>query len=95
YRLGDLRAVSWVARGDENRAEYGFNDNGHKLMIELRLTDRLRVLSVEFSSRPPAPYPYALASVDGQSWIFEFPPELFSQISAYLSNPALTAGQGG
>jgi len=95
YRLGDLRAVSWVARGDENRAEYGFNDTGHKLMIELRLADRLRVLSVEFSSRPPAPYPYALASVDGQSWIFEFPPELFSQISAYLSNPALTAGQGG
>jgi hypothetical protein len=95
YRLSDLRAVSWVARGDENRAQYGFNDNGHKLMIELRLADRLRVLSVEFSSQAPKPYPYALASVDGQSWIFEFPPELFSQISVYLTNPPQTAGQGG
>jgi hypothetical protein len=95
YRLGDLRAVSWVARGEENRAEYGFTENGHKLMIELRLVDRLRVLTLEFSSKPPAPYPYALASVDGQSWIFEFPPDLFSQIALYLSNPPQTAGSAG
>lgn len=91
FRLGDLRAVSWVARGDEARSQYGFTDTSHKLMIELRLLDKLRVLAVEFSSRPPAPYPYALAAVDGQSWIFEFPPQLFSEISAYLSNPPVTA----
>jgi hypothetical protein len=91
YRLGDLRAVSWVARGDENRSQYGFTDNGHKLTIELRLPGGARVLSVEFSSRPPAPYPYALAAVDGQTWIFEFPPDLYSQIASYLSNPPLTA----
>lgn len=95
YRLSDLRAVSWVARGDEARAQYGFTDTGHKLLIELRLADKLRVLSVEFSARPPAPYPYALASVDGQTWIFEFPPQLFSEISAYLSNPPITAAPSG
>ena len=91
FRLGELRAVSWVARGDENRATYGFAENGHKLMIELRLPDKPRTLTLEFSSRPAAPYPYALASVDGQTWIFEFPPDLFSQISNYLANPPLTA----
>ena len=93
YRLGDLRAVSWVARGEENRTQYGFTENGHKLMIELRLVDRLRVLTLELSAKPPAPYPYALASVDGQSWIFEFPPDLFSLLAQYLSNPALTASE--
>ncbi|HKQ39892.1 MAG TPA: DUF4340 domain-containing protein [Verrucomicrobiae bacterium] len=91
FRLGELRAVSWVARGDEHRAQYGFAENGHKLSIELRLPDRARVLTLEFSSRAPAPYPYALAVVDGQTWIFEFPPDLFSQISNYLANPPLTA----
>lgn len=95
YRLGDLRAVSWVARGDDHRAQYGFIDTGHKLMIELRLLDKLRQLTVEFSSRPPAPYPYALATVDGQTWIFEFPPQLYSEISAYLSNPPVTAAPAG
>ena len=95
YRLGDLRAVSWVARGDENRAQYGFVENGYKLMIELRLQDKLRVMSLEFSARPPAPYPYALAAVDGQTWIFEFPPELFSQISNYLANPPVANAAAG
>jgi hypothetical protein len=88
-----LRAVSWVARGDEQRAQHGFTENAHKLTIELRLADKTRSLTLEFSSRPPTPYPYAMVSVDGQSWIFEFPPDLFSQIANYLSNPALTASQ--
>ena len=91
FRLGELRAVSWVARGDESRSQYGFTENDHKLMVELRLPDKPRVLTLEFSSRPAAPYPYALAAVDGQTWIFEFPPDLFSQISNYLANPPLTA----
>jgi uncharacterized protein DUF4340 len=95
YRLGDLRAVSWVARGDENRTQYGFSDNGYKLTIELRLPGGARVLAVEFSSRPAAPYPYALAAVDGQTWIFEFPPDLYSQIATYLNNPPLTASPAG
>lgn len=93
FRLGELRAVSWVARGDESRAQYGFTENGHKLTIELRLSDKPRALTLEFSARPPAPYPLALAAIDGQSWIFEFPPDLFSQISNYLGNPPLTAAQ--
>ncbi len=93
HRLGDLRAVSWLGRGDEHRAKYGFTDNGHKLVIDLRLGDKQRALTLEFSPRPPAPYPYALATVDGQTWIFEFPPDLFSQIANYLANPPLTASQ--
>jgi hypothetical protein len=95
YRLGDLRAVSWLARGEESRSPYGFTDNAHKLTIELRLPAGPRVLAIEFSSRPPAPYPCALASVDGQTWIFEFPPDLYSQIAGYLNNPPLTAAPAG
>ena len=28
--LCQLTAVAWVARGDQNRARYGFTDNGHR-----------------------------------------------------------------
>lgn len=93
HRLGELRAVSWIARGDDQRPQHGFTENGHKLTIDLRLADKTRTLTLEFSSRPAAPYPYAMVSVDGQTWIFEFPPDLFSQISNYLANPPLTASQ--
>ncbi len=89
FRLGDLRAVSWVARGDAHRSQYAFADNGYKLTIELRLGDRTRALALEFSTRPPAPYPLALAAVDGQSWIFEFPPQLFTEMVNHITNPPL------
>ena len=89
FRLGELRAASWVARGDEHRSQYAFADNGYRLAIELRLGDRTRTLALEFSTRPPAPYPLALAVVDGQTWIFEFPPQLFTEMVNHISNPPL------
>jgi hypothetical protein len=95
YRLGELRAVSWAARGDEYRSQYGFSDNGYKLTIELRAGERSRALQLEFSTRPPAPYPYALAAADGQSWIFEFPPQLFTEIINHISNPPLSSAPAG
>jgi hypothetical protein len=95
YRLGELRAVSWVARGDESRSQYGFSDAAYKLSIELRSPDKPRTLQVELSTRPPAGYPLALATIDGQTWIFEFNPELFSQIIYHLSNPPLSSAPAG
>src|SRR5207247_2063025 len=54
YRLGELRAISWVGRGDEARSQYGFTDSPYKLLIELRLGDKPRTLNLEFSSRQAA-----------------------------------------
>ncbi len=95
YRLGELRAVGWIARGDEQRSPYGFADTGYKLSIELRVGERNRSLNLEFSTRPPAPYPLALAVVDGQTWIFEFPPPLFTEIIHHISNPPLSSTPAG
>ena len=89
FRLGELRAAAWVARGEENRALYGFTEDGFKLTIELKTNDKPQVLSLEFGGRAPTNYPYALATVDGQSWIFEFPLALSFQVLRDLSNPPL------
>jgi len=89
FRLGELRAAAWVARGEDNRALYGFTDDGFKLTIELKSNDKPQLLNLEFGGRAPTKYPYALATVDGQSWIFEFPLALSFQVLRDLSNPPL------
>ena len=94
YRLGALRANYWVAKGDENRAAFGFTDDGSKITIELRNGEKPRVLVLEFG-RPgfsPSSMPYALAVADGQTWIFEFPADLFFPLIGNLFNPLFGGG---
>lgn len=92
YRLGELRAGVWVDKGEENRARYGFSDDGYKMTIDLRNGERTNALALEFGGFAPSQYHYALARVDGQSWIFEFPKALFFQVMRDFSNPPLRAG---
>ena len=74
YRLGELRAAVWVDRGEGKRQLYGFRDDGDKLLIEVRNGEKTQMLSLEFGERP-----YALAMIDGQTSIFEFPLALHIQ----------------
>lgn len=89
YRLGELRAAVWVARGEEHRASYGFTEAGHKITIELKNGEKPPVLNLEFGGRASSQFPYALATVDGQTWIFEFPLALYLEVVRDLSNPLL------
>ena len=90
FRLGELRAAVWVARGDENRARLGFTDSGHKITVELKNGEKPQVLDLEFGGLAPSLFHYALATLDGQPWIFEFPVPLFYDVLRYLSNAPLT-----
>ena len=90
FRLGELRASMWVAKGEEERARYGFTNDCYKMTIELKNGDKTNALSLEFGGPAPSTqYHYALATVDGQSWIFEFPMALFFQVIRDFSNPPL------
>jgi len=91
YRLGELRATVWVDRGEGKRQLYGFRENGDKLVIELKIGDKSQVLSVEFGDFANDGYPYALAVIDGQSWIFEFPLQLYLQLGQRLFNQVTTS----
>ena len=92
YRLGQLRAAVWVDRGEAKRALYGFTEESRKITIELKTgTDKPQILALEFGGLAPSHFPYAIATVDGQSWIFEFPLPLYSRVVLDLGNPPLRA----
>ena len=92
FRRGELRASIWVAKGEEERARFGFTNDGYKLTIELKNGEKTNALNLEFGGPAPSGnYHYALATLDGQSWIFEFPMALFFQVMRDFSNPPLRA----
>lgn len=92
YRLGELRAGLWVAKGEVDRGLYGFTDEGYKMTIELKDGEKTNAVSLEFGKTAQtregqAIYHYALASIEGQQWVFEFPFGLFIQLMRDFSNP--------
>jgi Domain of unknown function (DUF4340) len=87
YRLGNLRADFWTARGDENRARFGFDDSAYQIAVELKEGDANRVLSVEFGGEAPNQSTYALTTMEGQSVIFEFPKKLQFELVRDLMLP--------
>jgi hypothetical protein len=89
YQLGELRASVWVARGDEQRSQFGFDGKGYTLLIDVKNGDKSSTLMLEFGGQAPSKFPYAMASVDGQILIFEFPLKLYFELMQHLSIPPL------
>jgi len=95
FHLGELRVNAWVAKGDTNRARFGFTDLSDRIAIELRNGEKPTILVLEFGRTgiSPTQYPYALAETDGQTWIFEFPVELYmNEVVRYLFNSLFRDG---
>ncbi len=88
-RLSELQANAWVARGDENRARYGFKDDDYRLTLELKDGDKPETRVLEFAQRESSRPPLASTTIDGQTWIFDFPVMLYYRLISYLSNPPL------
>lgn len=90
FRLGNLYAGVWVARGEEKRAALGFTGNTSKITIELRNGEKPQTRFIELG-RPgisPTGLPYALTEIDGQTWFFEIAPAtLYFEIVRDLLNP--------
>ncbi len=89
FRLGELRANAWVDKGDTNRLLFGFTESSDQIRIELRNGEKPQALLLEFgrAGLSPTQLPYALAVVDEQTWIFEFPPTLFFEVVRDLFQP--------
>jgi hypothetical protein len=86
--LADLRAEVWTARGEDQRARFGFTDTGHKITLELKNGDKPVTYAVEFGTNAPSAFRYALVTLDGQPYIFEFPFALGFEVMRDLSLPA-------
>jgi hypothetical protein len=82
HRLGELAAETWVERGDQNRARYGFKPDGHRISVELKTGE---TLGVELGGDASLGSPYALVKLGDEPWIFEFPPVLYQFVQLYLT----------
>jgi hypothetical protein len=91
FRLGQLQAVHWTARGETNRAALGFSEDGHEIILELKGSDKAQTLTLEFGGRSARRSPYAAVKLDGQLWFFEFPLPLYADVLRDLTIPPKAA----
>lgn len=84
HRAGDLSAAFWTARGQIDRAAYGFTNPVHRLTFELKDGGKR---AVEFGGAAPSQFPYALVTLGGETWLFEFPWATYQFIQTYLGIP--------
>jgi hypothetical protein len=82
--LGHLTAFSWVGHGAAKLAAFGFTSGNYRLSIELKNSEKLEV---QFGGASRLDTPYASVQLNGEPWIFEFPPDLYASIQFCLALP--------
>jgi hypothetical protein len=82
HRAGELTAAFWAARGNIDRARFGFGSEPRRLTFTLKDGTKHQV---EFGGDAPSGFPYALVTIDGEPWLFEFPWTTWQYIQTYLS----------
>jgi hypothetical protein len=95
FRLGEFRAVAWVARGEAALAKYGFTPDNYRLSVEIKDNEKTRTLNLQFAGLTPLQLPYAATLVGGEPWVFEFPWSLDLDLQRYIlpsvRRPTLTS----
>jgi uncharacterized protein DUF4340 len=84
HGLAQLAAAAWVGRGDEDRARFGFAENGYQIALDLKDGGNA---AIEFGGEAPSGCRYAAVPLEGQPWILECPWLLYRDVSLYLSIP--------
>ena len=88
HRLGELTAVGWMARNVTAPEIYGLTTNNLQITVELKNGEKQRV---DFGAESPQAHTAAAAvMLDGERWVFVFPPVLYQFVSTYLTIPANT-----
>ena len=84
-QLSRLSATGWVARDMTEPDKYGFKPDNLQITIEFKDGKKL---AVDFGA--PISNQSALASVmlDGERWVFVFPPTTYQFVLSYLTIPA-------
>lgn len=84
HQLGAFEVLDWIARGDADLPRLGFTADSARLTLVLKDgTSR----KLEFGGASARRYPLAMAAVDGQPTVFEFPLPLWLALSEWLRMP--------
>lgn len=85
FRLGTLTAVVWVAPKVSDVSSYGLDGAGVQVSVVLKggMTS-----TVTIGEPAPSGHHYAMASLGGEDWVFEFPAEVYDYVQTYLIRPS-------
>jgi Domain of unknown function (DUF4340) len=86
HRLGELATPGWVARNVTEPDKFGLTPDNLEITVELKTGEKF---SVAFGTElPRANAALAAITVDGERWVFVFPPVLYQFVTSYLTIPA-------
>lgn len=83
HRMGELTAAGWVARNVTNPKNYGLNPENLSVTVELKSGKKFELhFGLEL---PQSHTALAATTLDGQQWVFVFPPVLYQFVTTYLT----------
>jgi Domain of unknown function (DUF4340) len=86
HQLGELAAAGWVGRNITELEKYGINTNNLQIAVELKNGEKC---AVDFGLElPRAQTALAAVTLNGERWVFIFPPALYQFVLSYLTIPA-------
>jgi hypothetical protein len=85
HRLGELTAYGWVARNATAPEKYGLNPGNLSLTVELKSGEKLELdFGLVLAQGASA---LAAVNLDGERWVFVFPPVAYHYLNTYLALP--------
>ena len=88
HRLGELTAAGWMGRNVTEPEKYGGTTNNLQITVELKNGEKQ---TVDFGTElPQAHTALAATMLDGERWVFVFPPVLYQLVTYCLTIPANT-----
>jgi hypothetical protein len=86
HRLGELTVPGWIARNVTAPEKFGVAAGNLEITVELKNGEKF---SVSFGTEiPRANTALAAVTLDGERWVFVFPPVLYQFVLNYLTIPA-------
>ena len=82
--FSSLTAAIWADHETDNLARYGFKEDGHRVTFELKDG---RLFAVEFGGEAPSQFPYAKVKLNGETWVFEFPWDIYQYVKMRFTIP--------
>lgn len=90
FRLSEMRAVRWVARGVSVAENYGITGDSHGITLTLKRNGGPEEkLMLRIGNLTPKRDAYAAVVMDGQTVVFEMPRDLYDYITQYLNAPKM------
>ncbi len=85
FRLGELRADSWLNMGDEVPAEFEVKEAARSLLVEYKVNGKNVEKEILFSDLKVDRMPVGIVKMNGKMWIFRFPPATYEYYADLLA----------